>query len=155
MIGKAINKIEINSLKLLVFIKIQTKYAPKKLLPTSPINILDGLQLKIKKPIKDPTTKKVGLIMKNIEKEKIIIEEPDKIPSIPSMKLKKFMMPINKIIINSVKGINKYIFKSFIELHKYELKNIYVTVINWIKSLTFLLQPLMSSTKPIILIGMK
>ena len=95
-IGEAINKILIIFSKLSALTLIPKKIDPKNKLPTSPINILAGLQLKIKKRLNAPTS-----AQKNGDKERKIIEElnktiilPAKRPSIPSTKLKKLIIEI-------------------------------------------------------------
>ena len=102
-------KITINELRKLPASKIQNKMIPpKKQLPASPINIFDGAQLNIKKAVKDPI--KIEKSNPNIIDETIIIirEQLPTRPSIPSIKLTKFIIPV----VNIKDGIKNKIFNS-------------------------------------------
>ena len=60
---------------LFVFNKIHIKVPPKKLLPTSPINILDGCQFHSKNPNKAPAIPHNDSDKKNVEKMYIVIKQ--------------------------------------------------------------------------------
>ena len=66
--------------------------APKNVLPVSPINIFAGLQLSIKKTNKEPISIENSGLIKSIDLNKIKNMQPDKSPSNPSIKLKRFIM---------------------------------------------------------------
>ena len=76
------------------------KIAPRKVLPTSPMKILAGDQFHFIKPNKLPTKihKDESIIMEAYIKT--ISIEPATSPSNPSMKLVKFIIPVEPIIIN-------------------------------------------------------
>ena len=85
------------------WIKIPPNNAPKNVLPTSPMKILAGLQLKIKKAVNDPT-KGMSDGENIIEKiVRYIIIDPATKPSIPSIKFTKFIIAIKDIINNIFK----------------------------------------------------
>ena len=87
---------------MLVFNKIQINVPPKKLLPTSPIKILDGCQFHSKNPNKAPVMPHNGSeikMRKNINSYKWT----DRIPSIPSIKLQKLIIPVQIRIIDATK----------------------------------------------------
>ena len=71
---------------------------PKKVLPASPINILEGCQLKIKNAVNAAISGKIAgvTIIANIERYKII--EPATKPSMPSMKFTKLIIAVKEII---------------------------------------------------------
>ena len=128
------------------WISIVKKIEPRKVLPISPINILDGSQLKNKKAKREEA---IGIYMwfKKMEAiKKIIKKQPATIPSIPSTKFIKLIRVIpNKTkkgtIIYTVK-ILKY---EWIPI-KYKIKT---TVANCTKILNFLDKFILSSSKPI------
>ena len=98
-IGEPVKKTLIRFSKLLEFKLIPKKIAPKNKLPESPINIFEGFQLKNKNKINPPTNahKTEGNERKIIEELNKTIILPANRPSIPSIKLKKFIVeiPIN------------------------------------------------------------
>ena len=80
------------------FKKIDTRYAPKKVLPESPMKILAGSQFQYKKPSKEPIKIKIDISNRKAQNNNIKIIFPANNPSIPSRKLQKFMMDIpNKV----------------------------------------------------------
>ena len=82
---------------------IQIITPPRKLLPTSPIKILDGFQFHNRNPERAPIIPHKESLSKNEAKKQIVIIEPDKIPSIPSIKLQKLIIPVLKKIIKAIK----------------------------------------------------
>jgi hypothetical protein len=91
-IGKEI-KIKAIKFELLFKLKrIETRYAPRKVLPVSPINILAGSQFQYKKPSNEPNNIKIKISNCKAQNNNISIIFPAKIPSMPSMKLQKFMI---------------------------------------------------------------
>ncbi len=83
--------------KLLEFRRHNTNTEPKKVLPVSPINNLAGCQFKIKKPINGPNnTKYVGSTSTLNTSKKTTIQLPTN-PSRPSIKLIKFITPVERI----------------------------------------------------------
>ena len=71
--------------------------APKKVLPTSPINIFAGLQFQIRKPIKDVNIGKIDVDTSIEATNKKIAKFKPTIPSIPSMKFIKLINPVKNI----------------------------------------------------------
>ena len=95
-IGLNINNKPIEIFILFVFNKIQIITPPRKLLPISPIKILDGCQFQNKNPINEPIIPQIDSVNINVEKRQNVRTEPDKIPSIPSIKLQKLIIPVHK-----------------------------------------------------------
>ena len=101
--GEAINNNDAEFWIVWAFRIIHTNTPPRKLLPTSPINIFDGFQFQIRNPNKDPIrVQRVPLIKKEYDTN-ITNIDPVNIPSIPSIKLQKFIIPVNPITINAIK----------------------------------------------------
>ena len=100
-IGLASNIIFIKSIELFTWNIIPTNNAPKKVLPTSPMKIFDGLQLKNIKPIKSAIIdhKLSFKPMANVAKIMLIV--PAKSPSRPSTKFIKFIKPVQMNIIKT------------------------------------------------------
>ena len=105
--GVNIKNNPIEELILLVFNSTQTTTPPKKLLPISPINILEGFQLKNKKPIVEPIIPNIDPFIKDIEEHRKIKINPDRSPSTPSMKLQKFIIPVEIMIIKIIIKLSK------------------------------------------------
>ena len=99
------------------------------------------------------TYKELGI--RKVENDKITIDVPHNIPSIPSIKLKKLIIPVRIIIANIMNMKLKKILKLLSWLNKVEFINNINTVINWVINLNFLLQFFISSNKPTILKGKK
>ena len=85
---------------------IPNKIAPKNVLPTSPINILAGLQFKIRKPIKAPAKGDISWFNLKEKNNNAKDKQPATKPSEPSMKLMKLIMAVPKNI-KKVK-VNKF-----------------------------------------------
>ena len=95
--GDNIKVRNINSIKESFWIMIPMANAPKKVLPTSPINIFAGLQFQIKNPIKDVNNGKIDDETSIEATNKKIAKFKATIPSIPSMKFIKFINTVKKI----------------------------------------------------------
>lgn len=91
-------------------IDITAKENPKKFEPVSPINVLAGLKLNGKKPIKEPARAVISNIaingddgfninIINNEKQEINVI-PDDNPSRPSIKFMAFVIPTIQPIVN-------------------------------------------------------
>lgn len=151
------NAIRIKTRELLtsfVFKIIHTNTPPKKLLPTSPINIFDGCQFQNRNPKSAPIRPKIEPEIKVIDENRKTNIKPVNKPSKPSIKLQKFINAVeiktNKIISNTF--TIKFKFESS-EEYKFELKTIYVEVNTCIRNLIHLLISLISSIKLKILKG--
>ena len=93
--GEAINKFDEIVIKLLFWKVVPKKIAARKVLPTSPINIFAGYQLKIKNPNNEPINAYSPI--ENVDwidiVIKIIRKDPEINPSIPSIKFTKLIIP--------------------------------------------------------------
>ena len=87
-----------DSFKLSEYKIIPKNIAPKKVLPASPINNLEGYQLNNKNAIRLPTKpqiKELPLFCKALNEKIITIHELSS-PSIPSAKFEKFIIEVAK-----------------------------------------------------------
>ena len=67
------------------------------------MKILDGCQFQNKNPIKEPIMPNIDCDNKKDERTQIERTEPDKMPSSPSIKLQKLMIPVQIKIIRIIK----------------------------------------------------
>lgn len=126
--------------------KIPKNKAPRKVLPTSPINTFAGDQFRIKNPIKTAIIGYKLDVISIVETDNIIIMHAVTIPSIPSIKLVKFIIASPQR--NKVKNIeikNNWLLKS---KFKFENLNKTKTVKIWEKNLLFEDRFNLSSIKP-------
>ena len=114
----------------------------------SPMNIFDGLQFQNKKPIKEPINTHIEAVLIKVVEIKITIIVNVSIPSIPSIKLQKFIIAVKKIVNIKVRNISK---KSLLILKiksiKFVLKTITKDVVNCVINLSHLLRLKKSSNK--------
>ena len=94
-----------NSSIFLLFIRIVKKIEPRKVLPISPINNLEGSQLKNKNASREVAIGIYELSNDNDAMVKITKKHPATRPSIPSIKLEKL---ISETPNKTRKGIIKY-----------------------------------------------
>ena len=133
---------------LLVFKIAQINTPPRKLLPISPMKIFDGLQFQNKKPIKEPIKTHIEAVLIKVAEIKIIIIVSVSNPSIPSIKLQKFIIAVKKIVnVKARNIIRKSLLIVKIKSIKFALKTITKDVVNCIINLSHLLRLKKSSNK--------
>ncbi len=143
---KNINDASLNEYELKIEITINP---PRKVLPESPIKTFDGCQFQNKKAIREEIIK-IKFKSRKKEEHKIIkiIEDATK-PSIPSIKLIKFIIPIRtrfEINQNTKLIKNKLLAKKLLKISEFNIKKL--TNKNWTKNLNLAEMLILSSIKP-------
>tara|TARA_B100001027_G_scaffold216614_2_gene193519 strand:- start:151 stop:600 length:450 start_codon:yes stop_codon:yes gene_type:complete len=112
------------------------------------MKIFDGLQFQNKKPIKEPINTHTEVVLIKVEEIKITIIFNVSIPSIPSIKLQKFIIAVKKIInINARNIFRKSLLIMKIKSIKFAFNKIIKDVANCIVNLSHLLSLKKSSNK--------